>query len=58
VEDSNSRDSCNSIAAELGKLITAAAVDINETIHVSNAEALDRGLRIQLPLRTQTREKD
>jgi hypothetical protein len=58
VKHSNSRHSSYSIAAELGKLITAAAVDINKTVHVSNAEALDRRLRVQLPLRTKTREND
>lgn len=56
VEHSYCRNSRDTIAAKLGKLIPRTTVNIDEAVHVSNAEALDVRLRVQLPLRSETEE--
>lgn len=57
VENSNSRNSSDSLATKLSKLITIAAVYIHKAVHITDAEALDRRLRVELPLWTETKEK-
>jgi hypothetical protein len=51
---SHRRHCCYLIAPKLSQLVSTGTVDIDETIHVSNTEALDVGLRILLPLGTET----
>jgi hypothetical protein len=41
MEDSHSRNSSNTIATKLSKLVTATTVDINKAVHITNAEALN-----------------
>lgn len=54
VHDSN-RGHCGHLrTAELRHLIAAGSVDIDEAIHVGDAEALNVRLRVLLPLRTKT----
>lgn len=52
------RHSADALAAELGDLLPFARVDVDEAIHVADAEALDAVLRLQLPLSSQTVKKD
>lgn len=54
MEDSNGRDSGDAVAAELGQLVAGAAVDVDEAVHVADAEALDGGLGVELPLGAET----
>lgn len=54
VEHSYCRNSRDTVAAKLGKLISRSAVDVDEAVHVSNAEALDVRLWVQLPLGSET----
>ena len=51
------RNSSDAITAQLGKLVTTGTVNINESVHVADAELLDMGLRIQLPLGTQANKE-
>lgn len=44
------RHSRDALAAELGELVAGGAVDVDEAVHVADAEALDGGLRVCLPL--------
>lgn len=56
VEYSYCRNSSDSITPKLGQLITGAAVDINEAVHVTNTESLDVRLGVHLPLRAEARK--
>ena len=55
VENSHGRNSGDPISTKLCKLIPIAAVHVDKTVHVADTEALDRRLRVQLPLRAETR---
>ena len=46
----------DTITTELGQLIAVGAVDVDEAVHVSDAEALDGGLGGCLPLGAETDE--
>lgn len=41
VEHSHCRNGGDTVAPELGKLISRVAVDVDKAVHVSNAEALN-----------------
>lgn len=43
-------DGGDGVAAELGQLVAAGGVDVDEAVHVADAEALDRGRGVELPL--------
>jgi hypothetical protein len=57
MEDRYCRDSSDPITAQLSKLVTAGTVNIDESVHVADTELLNMGLRIQLPLGTQTKQE-
>jgi hypothetical protein len=46
----NSRHRRDTLAPQLSQLLSFRRVNINETIHIANAEALDVVLRRLLPL--------
>lgn len=56
VEHSYRRNGSDAIAAELGELITRAAVDIDKAVHVADTESLDGRLGILLPMGSQAGE--
>lgn len=57
MEDRYCRNSSDAITAQLGKLVTTGTVNINKSVHVTDAEPLNMGLRVQLPLGTQANEE-
>lgn len=50
MEDRHGRHGSDAVASELRELVARAAVDVYESVHVSDAETLDGGLRVLLPL--------
>jgi hypothetical protein len=54
MEDSYGRYSRNALSSQLGQLLSLHGVDIDETVHISNAEALDIVTGSELPLRTES----
>ena len=54
MKNSHRRHSRNALPAQLRQLIPLPAIDIHKPIHVSDAEALDMRLRVQLPLGAET----
>lgn len=53
VENGNRRHGGDTVPSELGELVSGRAVDVDEAVHVADAEALDVGLWVLLPLRTE-----
>lgn len=50
MENSHGRHGGDALTIKLGELVARRAVDVDEAVHVSDAEALDGGLRVLLPL--------
>lgn len=50
----NSRHSSDAITPELGQLLPLGGVDIDEAVHVADAEPVDVVPRVELPLRSET----
>lgn len=50
----NSRHRSDAIAAELGQLLSLGSVNVDEAVHVADAEPVDVVLRAELPLRSET----
>lgn len=46
----NGGDGRDAVAAQLGQLVTGGGVDVDEPVHVADAETLDWGLGVLLPL--------
>ena len=55
VELCDGGDSSDAIATQLRKLLTLGCVDVDEAVHVADAEALHAVLWLLLPLRAQNR---
>ncbi|GMG02385.1 unnamed protein product [Aspergillus oryzae var. brunneus] len=54
MENCNGGYGSDAVASKLRELVTRTTVDVDKTIHISDAESLDMRLRIYLPLRTET----
>jgi hypothetical protein len=54
VKDRHSRDSGDALAIKLGELVTRGTVDVDEAVHISDAETLNGRLWVLLPLGAET----
>jgi hypothetical protein len=46
MEMCDGRDGSNTITTELRKLLAVASIDVDETVHIANSEALNTILRL------------
>ena len=54
MELSHGRHGGDAFAAQLRQLLSVGGVDVDEAVHVADAEAVDRIGRVELPLGAET----